>query len=160
MGYYVTMMDAYLSIPKAKEQAAYEALCNLNNRNDLKTGGRYPRPEPLPDGPNENVWFSWMDWNYPETCKNVTEILQQIGFDVMEQDDCIRIIGYDDKTGCEQMFLSALTPFFEEGYAEWRGEDGEEWRCSYRDGKAYVQSMIRSWGEEMELSPIHNVEVL
>lgn len=152
MGYYITMDKSTISVPKEKQDEAYKALCDLNLRNDLKTGGSWPRPDDI-EGPNPYVWFSWMEWDYPEKYSNLREVLTAVGFEVQETDDELRVVYYDDKTGCEYVFLAALAPFMTDGcYSEWRGEDGEEWRHEYRDGRVFGMERIKSWGPPTELS--------
>jgi hypothetical protein len=138
MGYYVTLEHSNAVIPPEKLDQAYEALCALNNDNRLKNGGngrslKAEWREANPFGANENVWFSWMDWNYPETCSTAAEILSQVGFEFIEDGDGITSFLYYNKTGCEDVFLAALAPLLvscdhEAPQFIWRGEDGSVWR--------------------------------
>lgn len=148
MGYYVTLNDTNAVIPKDKLDEAYKILCDLNQRNDLKRGGSLPRKDV--DGPHDRVWFSWMEWNYPETCKNAEEILGQVGLEFRSDEDGITFLGYDDKTGCEDVFLSALAPVLissteEDPFFEWRGEDGALWRQAFIAGKVAYQEPTITW---------------
>lgn len=148
MGYYVTMTDACLRIRKDDHVAAYEALCRLNWRNDLKHGGSWPRTDA--DGPHPDVWFSWLHWNYHETCHNLESILVHVGFETwVDNVGTLQIEGYNDKAGCEDVFLEALAPFYDrtdiEPYAEWRGEDGEEWRDTFTTTHLEHQRAVRTW---------------
>jgi len=103
---------------------------------ELKTGG---------DG--TNVWFAWMDANYPEQALHDWEqlrfphplvfVLQQLGFDwELGTDECLCLTHYDSKSGAEDLFLEAVAPFVQAGsYLEWRGEDGSMWLQEF-DGKS------------------------
>lgn len=136
MGYYVRITNSNVFVPKIKQEAAYKALCDLNGDDSIKSGGQYaPPPE---GGPSVCVkkWFSWMDPNYPEKCKTLAEVLQEVGFDVEhnEAGDIISL-SYDSKTGDEDYFLNALAPFVTNGsFIEWQGEEGEKWRLEF-DGR-------------------------
>ena len=148
MGYYVTITEAGFTIPPENLDAAYEAVCELNNHNDLKRGGTFP---PLKDqpahGPRKDKNFSWMDWNYHETCSNLEEVLQQVGFDVdVNPDNGLSIIYYDNKTGQEDLFLEAIAPFATEGsYIMWRGEEGEQWQNVVKNGTLTQLNAVVSW---------------
>ena len=148
MGYYVHITDADWYIPTDKQDAAYKAVCALNERNDLKRGGTYPRPEGLEQttGANDHLWFAWMDAYYPDTCPNLHAVLEQVGFDLEELDEGLAIRGYNNKSGQEELFLSALAPFAESIYADeplinWMGEEGEMWQDAARDGKMFQQQI-------------------
>ena len=147
MGYYVNTRDVNFRIPANKSEDAYRAVCALNERNDIKTGGAYPRTN-TETGPNPDVWFAWMDWNYPETCPDLRAVLDQIGYDTwVDEDGSLVILGYNSKTGAEDVFLSALAPFaVAEGpathpFVDWEGEDGERWRNVVHEGRLYCQNL-------------------
>jgi hypothetical protein len=145
MGYYVTLTESSVMIPGYNKSRAYTALCALNERNDLKRGGVMygdsdKNKRPL-RGAHKDVWFSWMDWNYPETCADVEAILKALGFDFYNDGADIIIHGYDDKTGAEQDFLNALAPYItplvpnQKAVMVWRGEDGRIWRNLFANGE-------------------------
>jgi hypothetical protein len=124
MGYYVTLIDSTAAIPADRLDECYKALCALNDRDNLKRGDAYQA------GSRTERWFAWMDANYPETCEDAKAVFEALGFEC-EQDeptDPLRILSYDDKTGQEELFLSAAAPFMEPGSTmEWQGEEGERW---------------------------------
>lgn len=140
MGYYVTLTNTNAVVPTANLADAYQAVCRLNERNDLKRGGsgayafgRTPEGEDPIEGPHDKVWFSWMDWNYPETCPDLAAVLRQLGFGFQEHEDGIVFMYYENKTGAEDFFLETLAPFLtsddnEPPMFEWRGEDGALWK--------------------------------
>ena len=152
MGYYVTLTHTNAILPAANLDAAHTALCALNERNDLKRGGsgayafgRTPEGEDPIEGPHDKVWFSWMDWNYPETCPDVAAVLTQLGFEFGTGDDgSIEFFAYDNKTGAEEHFIAALAPYLTSSDNNppqfvWRGEDGALWRQVVLDGRAVEQ---------------------
>ena len=145
MGYYVMTKEVSFMIPKEKLDEAFKAVCELNQHNDLKRGGRWPRDEK--DGPHENVWFSWMPWDYHETCDGLGEVLEHLGFEVADTENGgLVILYYDSKTGQETLFLEALAPFVAEGsFIEWMGEDQTFWRDFVKDGKLIQQAPNITW---------------
>lgn len=152
MGYYVNTTDVNLRIPADRQADAYEALCRLNWRNDLKRGGVYRAGASVPDGPHPDIWFSWLQWNYHETCDHLECILVHVGFETFTDDaGTLHIVHYDDKTGCEDIFLEALAPFYDrtngEPFVEWHGEDDDEWRDTFMPTHIEHQRVVRYWGD-------------
>jgi hypothetical protein len=145
MGYYTNIVNSTCVLPAKNKDKAYKILCDLNNRNDLKTGGLYPQPaNPPKNKPYPEKWFSWMDWNYHETCKTVEEIFQALGFDVAtEANGDVRIENYDSKTDAkymkkgskiyvtgtfnEDVFFKAIAKLLK-GEIKWHGEDDSTWK--------------------------------
>ena len=128
-------------MPHENEDKSYKALCDLNKKDHLKRGGSWggelnsesPRPSGLDYHPAR--WFSWMDANYPAKCKDWKQIMEMLGFDFSGENQTTMSDGrkatayhlnYDSKTGQEELFLNALSPFAE-GSITWRGEEGEVW---------------------------------
>lgn len=135
MGYYVFITEGTFTVPKASERAAYAAVCALNQRDELKSGGAWggdadattPRPAGLDYHPGR--WFSWMDANYPAKCATLAQVFEALGFSVVEDDEGVHICGYDSKIGQETLFLAAIAPYcVRSSWLEWRGEGGEVWR--------------------------------
>lgn len=150
MGYYIDLVDSNAYIPTDKLDEAYEILCELNNHNELKSGGQFPRSDK--EGPHEKVWFSWLDWNYPELFDSAQKVLEAVGYDVITYDYGLRFVGYGDKQGCEQLFFAALAPILasaneEPPSVEWRGEDGSLWRILVVGGKALHQDAQITYGD-------------
>lgn len=154
MGYYVNTTEGTVTVPKANLDAAYMALCDLNKHDHLKTGGswggdgvdaRSPRPAGMDY--HHARWFSWMDANYPETCADAKAIMEMVGFWCDYDDDGnLRILSYDNKTGSEQEFIGALSPFCAEGsFFTWRGEEGEQWREYYGGDEVRTQTATVVW---------------
>lgn len=135
MGYYVNIEDADFVIPVENLDAAYQAMCDLNKRDELKTGGSWG---PREDGTYGQIakFFAWMDADYPSKCKDAGDVLDALGFVTEEAaNGDLHIWGYDSKTGNEEHFLDAIAPFVKPGsFLEWRGEDGYMWREDY-DGE-------------------------
>ena len=145
MGYCVSTKEVNFVIPNEKLDEAYKAVCDLNQHNHLKRGGVWPRNEK--DGPHENIWFSWMPWDYPEVFKDLEEVLNALGFETEYTDgDDLSLCYYDSKAGQEQLFLETIAPFVEEGsFIEWVGEDNAMWRDIVKDGKLVRQTPNITW---------------
>jgi hypothetical protein len=150
MGYVVTLEGSNAVIPTDKLDEAYKILCDLNNYNRLKRGGNghsFDEEWRAANefGANENVWFSWMDWNYPETCADTAAVIEQLGFGFSLESDGLHFLYYDNKTGSEDVFIAALGPVLTSTdnthpFFLWRGEDGEVWRQVAIDGEVIAQA--------------------
>lgn len=134
MGYYVEILESTFCIPAENLYAAYEAMCQLNftTPNNHKRGGSYPGKDKAPNlGPHEHCWFSWMDWNYHETCADAQAILEALGFETSYSSDGDLTIDYfNSKAGQEDLFLDSISPL-SRGYIVWKGEEGEVWGETY-----------------------------
>jgi len=140
MGYYVTLTGADFRIPKSRWTAAFNAVAELNEHDELKTGGSWS------GGEQKEVWFAWMAADYPadavqawkdgDVTHPLVFVFKQLGFEVAVLEDYMYLEAYDNKTGAEDHFLEAVAPFVTPGsWIEWRGEDAEMWRQDF-DGKS------------------------
>lgn len=131
MGYYVTSSGS-MTINKKDLNEAYTLMCNLNKQDHLKRGGSFGG-----NGPNIN-WFSWMDANYPETCKNAGDILDMLGFTIIYDAEGNLTFGeYDNKTGQENLFLNQIKHLLTGQSLNWRGEDGARWVSKYEKNNIF-----------------------
>lgn len=159
MGYNVITSAINVTIPAGKVQACYEALCALNARDDLKIGTRRPNPTPKPAdsksvASSPDKWFSWMPWNYDETCKTLQDIWEEVGFDcVKNADGSVSLEFYDGKTGCERTFLREAAPYIKPGsYVVWAGDDGDVWADIFdRTGVMRVVDVIDLVAQQAEV---------
>ena len=149
MGYYVDTAEQSMLIKKDQFDNCYKAMCKINDNDDVKRGGGWnnsgvtsedPRPKELNYHPAK--WFSWMNADYPNTCKNMIEILQALGFEEIrfnKEGDLIHL-GYSSKAGQEDLFFDAIGPFVEKGsYLNWRGEDNEIWQWAFDGNKMKIR---------------------
>ena len=130
MGYNVRIVNSTLSIPDEVKAQVYAIWCALNkpHNNHLKNGGGYS------GGRQTQHWYSWMDEHYDQTCKSVEDILDQLGFEHVPNANCgIDIIGYDSKTGQEDLFFQRVAHLLN-GKIQWLGEDGGRWTWQF-DGQ-------------------------
>lgn len=151
MGYFVNITNQNFFVPKENFDAAYKAMCALNDRDDLKSGGSWggngitsdnPRPEGMTYHPAK--WFSWMPANYPAVCKDFLSILKEMGFEYdLDDSGNLGLVHYDNKTGAEGHFFEAIAPFVQDGsFIEWRGEDGSEYRWLFTNGTCSEQTVV------------------
>jgi len=142
MGYYVNITENSMFIKKENFELCYEAMCALNNNNDIKNGGAYGKNIQYVKGNewDENKWFSWMPWNYPETCKTFISILAELGFEYnLDEEGNLVWLNYSSKIGQEDLFFKAIAPFVNKGsYVNWMGEDNLMWQW-YFDGKELIE---------------------
>lgn len=129
MGYYVHIQESTFELLAKDYDVAYEAMCALNQYDDIKRGGSF-RKDPETGEEITNRWFSWMTPDYPESLNTAIEILHEVGFDLDEHDTSLTITNYDNKTGQEDLFLEAICPWAS-GHIVWSGEDGDRWMDNY-----------------------------
>lgn len=156
MGYYVKTIDSDIFLDKVHFDAAYKKLCELNDYDELKRGGSFggntdQNPE---DKYNRSKWFSWMDYNYPETCPDMQSVLNQAGFNCAydENGNLIDLVYDENKTGNEDYFLCALAPFMKDGsFITFKGEEDDDYyRFRYQDGYMYHEKgyVVIDWDNQ------------
>jgi len=149
MGYYASLDSSNAMIPLSQEKEALEALYRLNDAADhLKQGGTYS------GGTQQSRHFSWMPVDLREFA-TLSDLLQALGFECVPVNGNLRIVGYDNKVGQEDLFFFALAPFIRQSEMEpsfdrnasmeWTGEDGSKWRWTFQDGKMFVWEANMSW---------------
>jgi hypothetical protein len=155
MGYYITLKDSSVAIPMEHAEAALEAIHKLGETHDhLKRGGAWS------NGEKTKKWFSWM----PADLREITtlkDMLETIGFEVAynSPQDQLNITGYDSKTGQEDLFIWALTPYIvhqdidarNDGVMpemEWLGEDGATYLWKFTDKKFIRSYSTVEWSND------------
>lgn len=143
MGYYVNTEDVDIFLDKKHFDDVYKQMCELNDHDELKRGGRSPRTEEYTTRYNPNVWFSWMDYNYPETCSDMIAILVALGFDYRLDDDgnLVDLFYDNNKMGNEDYFLACFAGYIKPGsYITYKGEDDVYWRYFFTDKAMICQN--------------------
>ena len=151
MGYYVEITDSTFTIPTANLDEAYRRMVALNDDDDLKRGGTFGREAIDPAkraalGYHPDRWFSWMDPNYPAKCADAEAIIRELGFECGMEDEGLVIYSYDNKSGQEDVFLTAIADLAT-GYIVWRGEEGETWKETYGESDVKVRYATMTFGE-------------
>jgi hypothetical protein len=144
MGYYVNTTEVQFFLDKKHFEDVYKKMCELNDYHDLKRGGSYGTNNDQVEGDRypRNKWFSWMEHNYPETCKDMISILAALDFDCeFDNDGNMTNIIYSNKTGNEDYFLQCFAGYVKDGsYIEFKGEENEDYyRFLFTDGKMLKQ---------------------
>lgn len=131
MGYYVWTTDCDIFLSKHHFDYVYQKMCELNEHDELKRGGQSPeKPKEPGQKWNPNKWFSWMAYNYPQTCINMEEVLKQVGFHcTFDNDGNLIGLGYEyDKSGQEEYFLACFSGYMKPGsYLDFKGEEDDDY---------------------------------
>lgn len=149
MGYYISTPDSSFCIrtenlPRFFELA--EQMLTPKALEENASGGSYS------EGKQHKWWYSWVDTDRAlEAIKsnNIREVFAEWGYDlhlVNEENGesiCyLNIRGGEAKIGDEEKFFAAIAPIVEDGsFINCRGEDGEEWRWMWENGKFFVQNV-------------------
>ena len=135
MGYNVILTESTVVVPENEQ--VLQALKDLNKRDDLKTGGSWT------GGGWTERWFAWMTPDYDKTVTSAQEVFEMLGFDCEKFDDAsFKLAGYDNKTGAEAHFISAIAEYLPEGSSMyWIGEDYARFAVTIRDGKTLVSDV-------------------
>ena len=157
MGYFVGTEEVNIFLDKKHFEDVYKKMCELNDYDDLKRGGQFGgNNDPIEgDKYNRNKWFSWMSYNYPETCPDMESILQELGIEfTLDDDGNLTYLGYWDKTGSEDYFFSCFAGFVkDDSYICMKGEESEDYyRYMFKGGKMYLQraEVIINYDQEDE----------
>lgn len=149
MGYYVNIQESTFMIPVENLDTAYEKMCQLNftvpnsEKGGGSWGGKMSKDNAPQCGPYQAAWFSWMDWNYHETCSDANEILERLGFEThTDENGNLFIDYYEGKTGQESLFLESISSL-SKGYIIWKGEQDELWGETYGGGKVIVKERVQ-----------------
>jgi hypothetical protein len=134
MGYYIRTQDTDIVLGKDKLDEAYKRLCQLDLHDEWKRGGG-----------GGKLWFSWLDTDYTIIYKTAKEILEAVGYDTsLNSEGDLRINNYDNKQGCEDVFLWAISDLCNEGSSVvWVGEDNERWLWEFGGGQKVIESTGR-----------------
>lgn len=147
-------MDVDFTIPAKNTQEAFQALCNLNACDELKSGCIFSsqkliKPENSTSlAEDTSVRFINMPWNYDEVCETVEEILELLNFSVEKDlEGNVHILSFEsDHGGDEEVFLKALAPFVKPGsFIEWQADNGEMWRNDFLQKKMITSTGEVSW---------------
>lgn len=145
MGYYIRLDDADWEIKETPE-----ALATIREMpvkyHAIKRGG----------SSNGEKWFSWMNDTEIENAESVEIVFNHLGFETEKTDGGFKLVGYDSKTGQEDLFLGVIAPYSVEGsYVEFIGEDDAHYRYEVNDGKMYTLSAEIKWGDRAQYKYYH-----
>lgn len=137
MGYYVKIDGVEWTINETPK--ALETIREMPTKyHSIKRGG----------SSNGEKWFSWIGNEDIENAESVEAVFKRLGFETQSEDDGFQIIGYDSKTGQEDLFLGVMAPFTAAGsYMNWIGEDGAQFRFEIRDGVMWKAEAQIKWSD-------------
>jgi hypothetical protein len=150
MGYYTEIRDSDAVLPASNLAEAYKRLCDLNQRDELKSGGSYSK------GEQTQRWFAWMKADYPDHHSNAKSILEEVGYGVEELENGDLVVNYySNKTGCEDTFIWAISDLFKaHSHMVWMGEDGDYYRWEFGGGDKMISQTGRlTWSESETFEP-------
>ena len=154
MGYYVNITNSNFHMLSGQKEQAYKAVCAINDPkyNHLKRGGSSG-----PDGKSEH-WYSWMPADYPSQTETLEDVLELLGFELWHNSNGDIVgLGYDNKTGNEEIFFLAMAPYVTpESWVMWTGEDHANWAWEFAEGTMYLRSVeMRPAGERTSITYLH-----
>lgn len=133
MGLDVRITEVDFLIPQDNLDEALSIWKSMNTHPayaKLKRSGRR-----MPGGLWSN--FSWLDEDYDQFVESAEDMLDDLGFYVQSGEYGVRITGYDNKQGQEELFLRAIEHLVApNSYIEWWANDGgsgETWTEHYNN---------------------------
>ena len=160
MGYYISTPSSAFRIrtenlPRFFELA--EQMLTPKVLEENASGGSYS------EGKQTKWWYSWVDSDRALKAiksNDIREVFAEWRYDlelVNEENGesiyYLDIEGGESKIGDEEKFFAAIAPIVEDGsFLDVRGEDGEEWRWMWENGKFFVQNV--SYKEVFYADPI------
>jgi len=163
MGYYISTPNTHFSIRTADLPKFFDLVTELmkdETVDRLGNGGSYANKEKTAS------WYSWVDTQRVRDAieaKDIERVFEEWGYELRFAHDQDGISYYrldirdgNAKIGDEEKFFAAIAPVVVDGsYLDCEGEDGEEWRWMWENGKFFSQNVIRKevhYGEPMEIS--------
>ena len=162
MGYYIRTPQTSFAIANKNLPRFFELVSKLMGDENVEkhgTGGSFSGHG------KTRSWYSWV--NTDEVRKAVVNgdihaVFEAWGYELVStsvNDDTsyyfLDIRGGDAKIGDEEKFFAAIAPVVEDGsFLDVVGEDGEQWRWMWENGKFYSQDIIRKeihFGEPNEI---------
>jgi len=85
-----------------------------------------------------------------DTPLELEDIWDDLRYEIQEEDNYYIITDFlGEKLGDDFKFLNLIAEYCEDGYIEFTGEDGEQFRFVIKGDKAYEQYPNVSWTEEV-----------
>lgn len=117
MGYYISQMESEFEMKKENADKALEALKNLLQ---------------------EKKQIGWSRYEKVKNCKTLEDAMNEClwTLDTNDNGDYDDILFEGEKSGSDEVILSAIAPFVENNsYIQMMGEDGEIWRWIFVNGE-------------------------
>ena len=163
MGYYISTPNTHFSIRTADLPKFFDLVTELMKDETVErlgNGGSYANKEKTAS------WYSWVDTQRVRDAieaKDIERVFEEWGYELrfLHDHDGISYCRLDirdgnAKIGDEEKFFAAIAPVVVDGsYLDCAGEDGEEWRWMWENGKFFSQNVERKdviYGEPIEIS--------
>lgn len=151
MGYYISTPSTHFAIRTDNLPRFFDLVSNLMSDENIREnghGGSYS------NGGKNMSWYSWVNTHRvleAILARDIVRVFEEWGYELNELNELNGITYYrldirngDAKIGDEETFFAAIAPIVEDGcFIDCRGEDGEEWRWSWQNGKFYSQDVER-----------------
>lgn len=140
MGYYVTLTDSDVVLPKENHQEILTRWHEMNDKkyDNIKSGGSYS------GGRTMSKNYSWMPTDYEKTTHTPQQVLEHLGFDFSENaKGDIVIQGYESKTGQEDLFFKKIGDLVNPGsLMQWQFEEDASYAWFF-DGKKMQEVSVK-----------------
>lgn len=147
MGYFVDCFDWELSI-KSK-QAAIDCARKMMDQVDANGGGAVYQGGKLVS--RSYSWVSTENTNRLLDAGNIEGVFREFGYAMtVDRETGIMSLDYKEreKWGDDETFWNALAGAIDDGsYLNFRGEEGELWQYSFKDGVLYEKRGVVTWEE-------------
>lgn len=151
MGYYIRTPNTSFAIRTENLPRFFDLVSNLMSDENIEENGQGGS---WSGGVKRQAWYSWVDTDKVRRAvldRDIRAVFEAWGYDLEltnEYDGVtnffLDIRGGDAKIGDEETFFAAIAPVVEDGsFLDVKGEDDEEWRWMWENGKFYSQEVIR-----------------
>jgi len=163
MGYYISTPNTHFSVRTADLPKFFDLVTELMKDETVErlgNGGSYSNKAKTAS------WYSWVDTQRVRDAieaNDIERVFEEWGYELRFLHDHDGISYYrldirdgNAKIGDEEKFFAAIAPVVVDGsYLDCEGEDGEEWRWMWENGKFFSQNVERKdvvYGEPIEIS--------
>lgn len=136
MGYYIQIIDSTATVRLTEENIDIfkrQAQWLADHESQLGRGGG-----------GGKTWYSWMNMSdlmeYAQS-GDIEEWFRAWDFGAYIRDNEVIIDDYYSKSGQEDLMLTVMAPIIE-GHIIWKGEDGEMWANTFKDGLMSTSSVV------------------
>lgn len=143
MGYYMELVEASFYIKKADVPKALAAVKNLATQTHRGSGGTYANGK-------HTSHFAWVTTEELANAPTLDKAIEAWGWEIGYDKGNVYSITFErNKIGDEEVLFETLAPFVRDGsFIHMNGEDGNQWRWYFRNGKLEEQSMVPDWDGE------------
>ena len=168
IGYHIQTTKTSFSIRNSDLPRFFDLVGNLMSDKNIKENGNGGKRIGMrSNGKQSSWWYLWVnteDVRKAVADRDIIRVFECWGYDlaILREEDGIThyylamSAASDAKMGDEEKFFAAIAPVVVHGcFVDVRGEDGEEWRWMWENGKFFSQNVERKdviYGEPIEIS--------